>query len=134
MLPHYQGNFSATDGYSYGMKRITNHQIGIDQNEVMLFSDFENGGEMWSGNGPRERRVPVKFSAEYNSEPSVHISMSLLDIATDPPIRTAISAENVTKTGFDVVFRTWGDSRVARIRASWIAIGPLEHDDDWELY
>lgn len=116
------------------MKRIANHQIGVDQNEVMLFSDFENDGEMWSGNGPRERRVPVKFSTEYHSEPSVHISMSLLDIATDPPIRTAISAENVTKTGFDVVFRTWGDSRVARIRASWIAIGPMENNDGWELY
>jgi H-type lectin domain-containing protein len=116
------------------MKRINNFQIGVDQNELMLFSDFENGGEMWSGNGPRQRRVPVKFSAAYHSEPSVHISMSLMDIATGPAIRTDISAEKVTKTGFDVVFRTWGDSRIARIRVSWMAIGPLEHDDGWELY
>lgn len=115
------------------MKRITNHLIGIDQNELMLFSDFENGGEMWRGHGPRERRVAVKFSDEYRDEPSVHISMSLLDIATGPSIRTDISAENITKIGFDVVFRTWADSRVARIRVSWMAIGPLAHDEDWEL-
>lgn len=116
------------------MKRISNHHIGIDQNELMLFSDYENEGEMWSGNGPRECRAPVKFSAEYHSEPSVHISMSLMDIATGPSVRTDLKAVNITKTGFDVVFRTWGDSRIARIRVSWLAIGPMEHEDDWELY
>jgi H-type lectin domain len=116
------------------MKRIATHQIGVDQNDLMLFSEFENGGDMWSGNGPRERRVSVEFSEEYLSEPSVHISMSLLDIATGPSVRTYIAAENVTRKGFDVVFRTWEDSRIARIRVSWMAIGPLEHDDDWELY
>ena len=117
------------------MKRITNHLIGVDQNELMLFSDFENDGEMWSGNGPRERRVAVKFRSKYrDDEPSVHISMSLLDLATGPSIRADISAENVTETGFDAVFRTWADSRVARIRVSWLAIGALAHDEDWELY
>lgn len=116
------------------MKRISNHLIGVDQNELMLFSDFENDGAMWRGSGPRERRVAVKFSSEYRDDPSVHISMSLLDIATGPSIRADVSAENVTKTGFDVVFRTWADSRIARIRVSWMAIGPLAHDEDWELY
>ncbi|MBL4769026.1 MAG: H-type lectin domain-containing protein [Rhodobacteraceae bacterium] len=100
----------------------------------MLFSDFENDGAMWRGHGPRERRVAVKFSAEYRDEPSIHISMSLLDIDTGPSIRTDISAENITKTGFVVVFRTWADTRVARIRVSWMAIGPLAHDEDWDLY
>lgn len=115
------------------MKRISTHLLGIDQNEMMLFSDFENDGEMWSGNGPRERRVTVKFRAEYRDEPSVHISMSLLDIATGPSIRADIAAENITEIGFDVVFRTWADSRVARIRVSWMAIGSLAHDEDWDL-
>jgi len=36
--------------------------------------------------------------------------------------------------GFDLVFRTWGDTKVARVRIGWIAIGPVKSDDDWELY
>jgi hypothetical protein len=32
------------------------------------------------------------------------------------------------------VFRTWGDSRVARIRADWMAIGEVSGEDDWEMY
>ena len=36
--------------------------------------------------------------------------------------------------GFDLAFRTWGDTKVARVRIGWIAIGPVKCDDDWELY
>jgi hypothetical protein len=32
-----------------------------------------------------------------------------------------------------IVFRTWGDTRVARVRADWLAIGALPHEDDWEI-
>jgi hypothetical protein len=48
--------------------------------------------------------------------------------------RADISAERITEAGFDVVFRTWGDTRVARIRADWMAIGELRHVDEWDLY
>ena len=33
--------------------------------------------------------------------------------------RTEILAAHVTATGFEFVFRTWGDTRAARIRAEW---------------
>jgi hypothetical protein len=49
-------------------------------------------------------------------------------------VRADISADNVTETGFDLVFRTWSDTRVARVRMSWMAIGEVASDDDWELY
>jgi hypothetical protein len=48
--------------------------------------------------------------------------------------RADIAAEKITKTGFFIVFRTWGDTRVARIRADWLALGELHSDDDWDLY
>jgi hypothetical protein len=44
-----------------------------------------------------------------------------------------ISAETITVEGFVIVFRTWGDSRVARVRADWLAIGALRGEDDWEV-
>jgi len=116
------------------MKRLAAQLIGIDQGDVLLFSDYEDDGDMWTGNGLRERRCDVSFSDTYRAPPAIHLSMSLLDIATGPSVRTDVIAENVTERGFTIVFRTWEDSRIARIRVAWTAIGELLADEDWDLY
>ena len=116
------------------MKRLRSHSIGVDQGDVALFSDFEDGGAMWTGNGPRERRRAIKFATKYKSPPSVQVSVSLWDVDTASALRAEVTAEDITETGFDIVFRTWLDSRVARLRVAWISIGDLPHEDDWELY
>ncbi|CUH52344.1 H-type lectin domain-containing protein [Shimia marina] len=115
------------------MKRIRNNHVGVDQGDEVLFSDFEDGGEMWTGNGPRERRKLVKFSARYRVPPSVHVSLSLWDMDTQANLRAEVVAEEVTNLGFHLVFRTWGDSRIARVRMSWLAIGELGFADDWVI-
>ena len=115
------------------MKKLRNHLIGVDQGDIALFSDFEEGGEMWTGIGPRERRRIVRFSEPYRRPPSVSVSVSLWDVDTKGAIRVDVSAQAVTKDSFDAVFKTWGDSRIARCRITWMAIGELQDDDDWEL-
>lgn len=116
------------------MKRLQNLLVGVEQGDVVLFSDFEDGGEMWTGTGPRERRHAVCFGEAYRDAPVVHTSISLWDVDTNSPVRIEITAENITPQGFDIVFRTWLDTRVARLRVAWMAIGELPHEDDWELY
>lgn len=116
------------------MKKLQSHLIGIDQGDIAVFSDFENGGEMWTGTGPRERRCPVEFSDRFREPPTVQTTISLWDADTDAAIRAEVVAENITKDGFDVVFRTWGDTRFARVRVAWTAIGELVDPDDWLLY
>jgi hypothetical protein len=32
-----------------------------------------------------------------------------------------------------LVFRTWADTRVARIRADWTAIGAVRDEEDWDV-
>lgn len=115
------------------MKKLENHLIGIDQGDVVLFSDFEEGGEMWTGAGPRERRKAVRFGQPFRATPTVHLSISLLDADTQAAVRAELTAENVTAAGFEIVFRTWLDTRIARMRAAWLAIGALEHDDNWVI-
>lgn len=114
------------------MQRLRNPRTGVDQGDLVLFSEFDSGGSMWTGEGARERRKAVKFKDSYRQPPVVHVSISLWDMGTDAAIRAELVAENITTTGFDVVFRTWGDSRVARLRAAWIAVGELPFDDDWD--
>ena len=115
------------------MKRFHN-LVGVDQGDVVMFSDFEDEGEMWTGRGPRERRRRIKFAEPFKEAPMVQVSLSMWDIDNQAPTRVDIKAETITQDGFDLVFRTWGDSKIARVRASWIAFGTLPHADDWALY
>ena len=116
------------------MKRISSGSIGVDQGSRVLFSDFADGGVMWTGHGPRESRHTVTFSEPYADAPSVSVSISMWDLDQKTNARADVCAEKITPACFDLVFRTWGDTRVARVRAEWIAMGSAASEDDWQLY
>lgn len=116
-----------------GMIRISSAQIGVVQGNRVLFADFADGGPMWTGHGDRESRHAVTFPEPFKQAPAVMIGLSMWDIDHKHTSRADVSAENVTRTGFDIVFRTWGDTRVARVRADWTAIGAVHDDDDWQI-
>jgi H-type lectin domain-containing protein len=116
------------------MKKLRNHLIGVDQGTKILFSDFEDGGDMWTGKGSRSRAISVNFSNEFKAIPMVHVSLDMWDMDQKTNQRADISAENITTTGFEVVFKTWGDTKIARVRAAWFAIGEFTGEDEWELY
>ncbi|WP_342354303.1 H-type lectin domain-containing protein [Thalassovita gelatinovora] len=106
---------------------------GIDQGDVVLFTDFEDGGEMWTGAGNRERRQKVTFSEPFKSAPAVTCSVSLWDVDYSTNIRSDVYAQEITEKDFDIVFNTWDNTRIARIRVSWMAIGELRDDDEWDI-
>lgn len=114
------------------MKRIYASTIGIDQGSEMLFSDFDSGGNMWTGDGAREARVAVSFSEKFNNKPSVMVTLEMFDMDNRTNQRAETLAENITKTGFEIVFKTWGDTKIARAKAAWMAIGGVDAGDNWE--
>lgn len=116
------------------MKKLRNHLVGIDQGDVVMFSDFESGGQMWTGDGPRSTSKSVKFSEPYKGVPAVSCWLSMWDVSNDTYGRMDVQAEQITPEGFKIVFRTWGDTKVARVRVAWQAIGEVPHEDDWQLY
>lgn len=115
------------------MRRIRTHMVGVEQGSTILFSDFEHDGEMWTGNGARQLVTPVGFSDRFLSAPSVHVSVSMWDLDKRTNARADISAAAITETGFQIIFRTWGDTRVARMRVDWIAMGEVSNDEDWDV-
>lgn len=115
------------------MLRFSHTAVGVQQGSALLFSAFEDGGPMWTGQGPREQRCEVAFPSPFRDVPAVHVGLSMWDIAVTGNQRADIVAEDVTPAGFTLVFRTWGDTRVARARADWLAIGPAAHVDDFEV-
>lgn len=115
------------------MRRISSHLFGVEQGSLVLFSDFKDGGAMWTGEGPREFRRLVEFDEAFLSEPVVQVSLSMWDMDKKANQRADIAAEMITPEGFVIVFRTWGDTRVARVRADWVAFGEARDEDDWEV-
>ncbi|MFN4128733.1 MAG: H-type lectin domain-containing protein [Paracoccaceae bacterium] len=115
------------------MKRFPPGSIGITQGSRVLFSDFADGGVMWTGEGNRESRHIVKFKEPFREAPAVHVGISMWDTDHQTNARVDLTAENVTESGFHLVFKTWADTRVARIRANWMAIGQVPDEDDWDV-
>jgi len=115
------------------MKRFSHYAVGVQRGSETLFSAFEDGSEMWTGEGVREHRHLVGFRANFETPPVVHLGLSMWDIDMASNQRVDITADEVTAQGFTIVFRTWGDTRVARVRADWLAIGPTAFEEDWEL-
>jgi hypothetical protein len=107
--------------------------IGIQQGTKILFSDFAHDGAMWTGSGPREVRHAHTFDEPFQSVPVVSVGISMWDIDHKSNSRVDVSAENITAAGFEIVFRTWADTRIARIRADWLAVGQARDEDDWDV-
>jgi len=115
------------------MRKLRTGHVGVDQGSTILFSDFDNNGEMWMGDGPRERRVTVLYNGIFLNPPSIHISIDMWDFDQETNMRADISAEQISREGFQIVFKTWGDTRIARLRANWMAIGEMKSETDWEV-
>ena len=115
------------------MRKLRNHLVGVEQGQASLFSHFESGGEMWTGEGSRCCCVRVTFSEAFRSAPSVSVTIAMIDMDQRTNHRTDITAENITQSGFEIVFKTWGDTRIARVRAGWFAIGEARSNDEWDL-
>ncbi|MDQ2095070.1 H-type lectin domain-containing protein [Rhodalgimonas zhirmunskyi] len=116
------------------MKKFSAHTLGIAQGNDVIFEDFEDGGEMWTGTGHREARKEVTFREVFREVPVVHCSLTMWDVDAATNVRADVEAEEITKEGFELVFRTWGDTKIARVRIGWMAIGPVKNEDDWDLY
>ena len=63
----------------------------------------------------------------------VQVGVALWDVDTSSALRAEVQAEDITPEGFSAVFRTWSDTRIARIRVTWTAIGEVAHEDDWNI-
>ena len=107
--------------------------MGIQQGSRMLFSDYATDGPMWTGEGRRESRHVISFAEPFLSVPAVMVGISLWDMDHKSNMRADLSAEEVTATGFHLVFRTWSDTRIAQLRADWTAIGRVKDDDLWDV-
>ena len=82
------------------------------------------GWRLYDGNGLRENRFRVDFNPDLTDRPEVIVALSGVDLIHGNNHRLTVHAENISKEGFEVVFRTWADTRVYSATASWLAVTP----------
>lgn len=118
---------------SRAMQRLRTNLVGVDQGSVVLFSDFEDGGEMWTGRGAREALTTILYNGVFLNPPTVSVNISIWDMDQETNMRADVSTAQITREGFQIIFKTWGDTRIARVRATWTAIGEVKSEEDWDV-
>jgi len=79
-----------------------------------------------TGTGERIYRAPITFTSPFLVTPKVSLALSGQDVAAVNNNRLFLKAENITVNGFDIVYRTWGDTMIYRVWTTWTAIGGLK--------
>lgn len=114
------------------MHRFDHFAVGV-ANGIVHFSGFETDGPLWTGQGPRTERRHIRFDEAFVRPPVVHVSLTMWDISVGGNQRADVQAIDIDVEGFVVEFRTWGDTRVARVRVGWMAIGAVRHVTDFDV-
>ena len=114
------------------MAKINSSVLATEQGELLIFSDLEDRGDMWTGSGDRSRTARVKFTEKFREKPLVSIAIKMIDAENSANLRYDLVLEDVDVTGFDVRLKTWGDTKIIRASINWTAIGAGFQDGDWD--
>ena len=90
------------------------------------FIRFPNGGHyMNTGEGERTYEERIYFEEKYEKIPHVIASISGLDESNDisPTVRIELKVENIDTAGFNLIIRTWNDSKLFNVKVSWTVFG-----------
>ena len=107
---------------------ISYQKLGEDINIQVIQSGWVTRGTTspgWNlreGDGTREFIVHITFPEPFTEIPDVIVSLMMADISKDFNTRVWVLARDVTTMGFDLVMRTWSDTYVNGVGATWIAI------------
>jgi hypothetical protein len=96
----------------------------VQVGEFLVDPDTE-GNSLNGGKGDRVHIQQVNFTKPFNTLPQVLTSLSGFDATGDEArtVRVHVSATRITKSGFALRTKTWGDGRVGAMWGNWIAIG-----------
>ena len=87
-----------------------------------LFRHVDPDQFMWNGEGERISEVFIPFKTVIERPPIVFISLTSIDASQAQNLRLKLSTRDATKQGFIASARTWSDTKLASIEASWFAV------------
>jgi len=72
--------------------------------------------------GDRNVSLEITFAKPFETKPEVLVSVNYLDADKERNLRYEIKTLSVSRDGFSVQVKTWGDSRIYAIGGGWIAV------------
>lgn len=88
-----------------------------------LFNHVDDNGPMWAQDGDREVRLKIRFSGSFQTPQHITLGITGMDSSMAQNLRFSLVAEGVTSDGFEIVLKTWDDTKIARASVNWSAIG-----------
>jgi hypothetical protein len=104
--------------------------------QTMKKGDFvgsvnSEGWTLSEGKGERISKYVVNFDKPFVNAPTVAVMLNGFDASSDDmdgakknaTVRVALITEQVTKGGFVIKIKTWGESKLNAVWGTWIAYG-----------
>jgi hypothetical protein len=82
-----------------------------------------NARTLLEGTGERKFSTHVNFPEPYQEPPVVVLSLSGLDVLNNANNRVTVKPINITQKGFDVEYKTWGDTKIQSVFLNWTSFG-----------
>jgi len=107
------GLFLMVSAVAFSQSQVLSGSWGGNQ-ETKYYTLHENTGD-------RVFTVEVNFLKPFENKPDVVVGISAIDAVTGGNLRYSLKAKSVSRDGFTVEVKTWGDSKILSINGFWVA-------------
>ena len=107
------GLFLMVSAVAFSQSQVLSGSWGGNQ-ETKYYTLHENTGE-------RVFTVEVNFLKPFENKPDVVVGISSIDAVSGTNLRYSLKAKSVSRDGFTVEVKTWGDSKILSIGGFWVA-------------
>lgn len=108
--------------------------IALSQTQVLSGSWYGNSETKYytlhENTGERAFTIEVNFLKPFENKPDVVVGLSNIDAAPGN-LRYSVKAKSVSRDGFTVEVKTWGDTKIMSIGGFWVAHAEASTGSDY---
>ena len=102
-----------TSGVDFGQTQVLSGNWGASS-DSKTYTLNQNTGE-------RSITVEINFLKPFKVKPEVLVGLSSIDVDKSTAVRYSVKAISVSRDGFTVEVKTWGDTKINSITGFWLA-------------
>ncbi|MCW8994746.1 MAG: H-type lectin domain-containing protein [Psychromonas sp.] len=108
--------------------------VALSQTQVLSGSWYGNSETKYytlhENTGERAFTIEVNFLKPFENKPDVVVGLSNIDAAPGN-LRYSVKAKSVSRDGFTVEVKTWGDTKIMSIGGFWVAHAEASTGSDY---
>jgi hypothetical protein len=88
------------------------------------YSSSTEGYSLDKGSGDRTFTVEITFPKPFEVKPEVFLNLNTIDASNSSNLRVSMKAISISRDGFTIQIKTWGDSKINIVGGNYIALAP----------